>query len=145
MNKTSGNFTLYKNIGVPAGGDLVLSSGKIRTSASAMLFMMDEINTVTSLNDASTSYIDGPFRWDVTNNTTRTLHFPIGKNTTCRPVTLSVRHSNNTSYSYEAQVFNASANALGWTLPAGMNNVSVAHYWDIDRYNTSTWTIDPNG
>ena len=143
MNKTSGNFTLYKNIGVPAGGDLVLSSGKIRTSASAMLFMMDEINTVTSLNDASTSYIDGPFRWDVTNNTTRTLHFPIGKNTTCRPVTLTVRHSNNTSYSYEAQVFNASANALGWTLPAGMNNVSVAHYWDIDRYNTSTWTIDP--
>lgn len=143
MNKTSGSFSFNKSLGVLAGGDVVLTSGKIITTATAMLYMMDETNTITTTSDASTSYIDGPFRWDVTNNTTRTLHFPIGKNATCRPATLSVRHSNTTSYSYVAQVFNASANALGWTLPAGMNNVSTAHYWDIERYNTSTWTNDP--
>jgi len=143
INKSAGNFTLNKSLGVVAGGNVTLTSGKLITTASAMLYMMDETNTITSATDASTSYIDGPFRWDVTNNSTQTLHFPIGKSVTCRPVTLSIRHTNNTSYSYVAQVFNASANALGWTLPAGMNNVSIAHYWDINRYNTSTWTVDP--
>lgn len=143
INKTSGNFTLYKNIGVLSGGDVALVSGKLVTTASAMLVMMDETNTITAASDASVSYIDGPLRWDVTNNSARTIHFPIGKSSICRPVSLTVRHSSNTSYSYVAQAFNASAHALGWTLPTNVNNVSTVRYWDIERYNTSTWTNDP--
>jgi len=141
INKTSGNFTLNKGINIPTGGDLSLLSGKIVTSASRLLRLMDESCTVTATTAASTSYVNGPMQYDVTNNGTKTIHFPIGKGSSCRPVQLDIRHSTGTSYSYVAEVFNASANALGWTLPFPINNVSTAHYWDVERYNTSTGDV----
>lgn len=144
INKSSGNFTLNKSITVPAGGDVSLVSGRIITSSAAMLCLLDENCTVTSATQASTSYIDGPLRYDVTNNAPLTIHFPIGKGNDCRPTSLSITHTSNTSYTYIAEVFNASANALGWALPStSMNNVSIAHYWDIERYTTSTMAVTP--
>ena len=141
INKTSGNFTLNKGVNIPTGGDMSLLSGKIVTTTAHILRMMDETCTVTATNAASTSYVNGPMQYDVTNIGAKSLHFPIGKASSCRPVQLAINHSTGTSYSYVAEVFNASANVLGWTLPFPINNVSTAHYWDVKRYNTSTGAV----
>ena len=144
INKTSGNFSLYKGINIPTAGDLSLVSGKIITTAARILRLLNENCTVTATTAASGSYVDGPMQYDVTNNAPQSLHFPIGKGNDCRPVQLDITHSTNTSYSYAAEVFNASAQALGWTLPSPVTNVSTAHYWDVERYNTSTGDADPS-
>lgn len=143
INKTAGNFTLNKSINIPSGGDLSLVSGKLIIAASNLLRLMDENCSVTPATSASTSYVDGPMQYDVTSTALQSLHFPIGKGNNCRPVQLSIRHSTNTGYSYIAEVYNASASALGWTLPFPINNVSTMHYWDVERHNTNTGAITP--
>lgn len=144
INKSAGNFTLNKSIHITSGGDLTLTSGRLISSSSAMPILQDENITVTATTSASTSFIDGPMRLDVSSNGNQALHFPIGKGGYCRPVDLRFRHSTNTSYSYTAEVTNSSANALGWSRPAGVNNVSTTRWWDITRTVTSSGAAAPN-
>ncbi|MBL0355415.1 MAG: hypothetical protein IPP72_00325 [Chitinophagaceae bacterium] len=143
INKTAGAFTLYKPLYVPAGGDLVLTAGKMVTAASALLVLMDESCTVTSTTAASTSYIDGPMRYDVSSTALQTLHFPIGKYNDCRPAELRVKHTTGNSYSYTAEMTSTSANALGWSYPASVYTVSKFRWWDISRTITSSGTSAP--
>jgi len=143
MNKTSGTFTLYRNIYMPAGGDLTLISGKLVTGLNAMLILQDESCTVTPTTAASSSYIDGPIRIDVSSTALQTLHFPVGKNAECRPVDLTVQHSSSTSYSYTVEAVTSSANALAWTNPASVYSVSSNRWWDITRTVTSSGIAAP--
>lgn len=143
MNKTSGIFTLYRNIYIPAGGDLTLISGRIATAASGMLILQDENCTVTATTAASSSYIDGPIRIDVSSTALQTLHFPVGKNAECRPVDLTIQHSGNTSYSYTVETVASSANALGWANPASVYSVSSYRWWDITRTVTNSGIAAP--
>ena len=148
LNKTGGaGFTLNNHLGVPSGGSLALTSGLLNTSASAYLFLMNQNVTVPSLTDASTSYINGPMRYDVANNgTTQTISFPIGKGSDCRPVTLTVRHGSATSYSYLGQLFNANpwvamnsgSPYVATNMPSTVDTISAVHYWTIDRTVTSS-------
>ncbi len=146
MNKTGGaSFTLNNCVGMPANGSLTLISGLLNTSTSAYLYLMDETCTAPALTDASTSYINGPMRYDMSVSTsTKTLNFPIGVGTDCRPFVLTTRHGASTSYSYMGQVYNSPASMLvdgtgnSWGLPATVDTVSGVHYWTIDRTVTST-------
>ncbi len=145
MNKTAGNFTLNNSIGMPTGGNLALTSGKIITSSTGLLFLMDETCSAPALTSSATSYIDGPMRYDVSaSGTTQTLNFPVGKSSDCRPVVLTVRHSAATSFSYTGELFNAPATLLAWTLPATVDTVSGVHYWNIDRTVTSSGAAASN-
>ncbi len=143
MNKNGANFTLNNPIGMPQNGDLTLTNGKIITSSSSPLILLDETCTVPALTSTSTSYVDGPMRYDVTSTANQTLHFPIGKGSDCRPAILNIKHSSSTGYSYMAEVNNNSANALGWTLPPTLSHVSNVRWWDIERTVTSTSVSSP--
>jgi hypothetical protein len=86
----------------------------------------------------STSYINGPMRYQKSIAGATTLNFPIGAGADCRPVSLTVNHTTGNLYTYQAQLFNASATALGYTLPATVDAVSGVHYYTISRVNAAS-------
>jgi hypothetical protein len=124
--------------------DLTMISGGLLTSSSAILTLTDEGTTVNSGNAGS--FVDGPMQYTFsTNSSSRsTLNFPAGTDSDWRPVTLQVAHTTNTAYIYRAEVFQASATALGYALPATVDTVSGVHYWDIDRFLASTMVSSPS-
>lgn len=128
---SGGTLTLNVPVTITAGGDLAMSSGIMFTTASNILKLADE--TVTSTIGNASSYVDGPMSYGMGLNGTATLNFPIGKAADWRPCVLTPTHSSNTVYAYTAQLFNASAYALGYTIPPTLDTVSFIHYWQIDR------------
>lgn len=141
--KTSGGsiaLTAPLNVAI----DLSLITGRIVTSSSAILTLTDEGTTVNIGNLGS--FVEGPVQYTMTTNSTSrtTLNFPLGSGEDWRPVILQVAHTTNTAYVYRAEVFNASARALGYTLPATVDTVSDVRYWDIDRYLASSMVSAPS-
>jgi hypothetical protein len=55
----------------------------------------------------------------------------------CRPIILTVNHSNTTLYNYTVLLYNASAEALGYTKAPTILNVSTVHYHTITRTNAA--------
>jgi len=140
INKTANDVTLNTRINVIT--DFAPTVGILNTTVVNILNMNNSATTTIGNNS---SYVNGPMNYAMASNsaTRRTLNFPIGKVADWRPSVLQVAHSTNTSYTYRAEVFNASAEALGWTKPATVDTVSYVHYWDIDRYTTSTMVNTP--
>ena len=137
---TSGTGQLTLNVPLDISIDLALTNGIIYTDATNLLTLTDE--TATASVGSQNSFVDGPMQYTMNSNSTvrSTLNFPIGKGNDWRPVSLLVAHSNNTQYTYRAEVFNQSAWDLGWTRPATVKKISDIHYWDVTRYLTSTMT-----
>jgi hypothetical protein len=152
------NFTINNTLGSAGGvtlnvapaattnvtNNLACTSGKIITTLTNILTLTDETTTANIGN--ANSYIDGPMHYVFTSNAAgrTTLNFPIGKANDWGYAVLQVSHSNVTSYTYRAEVFNTSAQALAWTLPATVDTVSDVHYWDIDRYTTAGLVLTPS-
>jgi len=118
---------------------LTLNSGLLNTTTTNILTMLN--GSVTSAGTAlSTSFVNGPMRYQKSNAGATILNFPIGSGTDCRPVSLTVSHTNGNLYTYQAQLFNASAAALGYTLPPTVDAVSGVHYYTIGRVNAASVT-----
>ncbi|MBL7935458.1 MAG: hypothetical protein JNM51_06590, partial [Bacteroidia bacterium] len=138
MNKTSNDVTLNTRINITT--TLTLTQGLINTTSSNILNMNNAAGTTIG---NSLSYINGPMNYDMALNGARTLNFPIGKTADWRPVVLGARHNNVASYTYNSEVFNANAFALGYTVPLTVDSISKKHYWDINRVLTSTGVSSP--
>jgi hypothetical protein len=124
---------------VNVGGALTLTNGIIQTTSSNLLIML---NGATTSMGTTSSFVDGPIQYNMAvPGSTRTLNFPIGKNDVYGAVSLRVRHSVATSYSYTAEVIASSALALGYTLAPGTDRVSALRYWDIKRGLTTSPTV----
>ncbi|HEY5368871.1 MAG TPA: T9SS type A sorting domain-containing protein [Hanamia sp.] len=135
INNTGSGVTL-NNTSINVSNNLTLTSGLLNTSTSYILTMLN--GSVTAAGNAlSTSYVNGPMRYQKSVSGISTLNFPIGNSPDCRPVVLTVNHSNGTLYTYEAQLFDASAAALGYTLPPTVDVVSHMHYYTISRKDAS--------
>jgi len=132
---TGGGVTL-NTTSINVSGTLVLTSGLLNTTTARILTMLN--GSVTASGDAlSTSYVNGPMRYQKSSSTTSTLNFPIGTAPDCRPVALTIRHSTGTVYYYTAQLYNASAKMLNYALPPTVNHVSDVHYYIITRTDAS--------
>jgi hypothetical protein len=139
VNKSVADVTLNTRVNISS--NLSLIQGIVNTTQ-ANIINMNNASTTSTGN--SLSYISGPMNYDMAlSATTRVLNFPIGKTTDWRPAVLTAKHTTGTSYTYNSEVFNASAKALWWTLPATLLNVSSMHYWDINRVITSTGVAAP--
>jgi len=135
INNTGSGVTL-NNTSINVSNNLTLTSGLLNTSTSYILTMLN--GSVTAAGSAlSTSYVNGPMSYQKSSSGVSTLNFPIGNSPDCRPVVLTVNHSNGTLYTYEAQLFDASAAALGYTLPPTVDVVSHMHYYTISRKDAS--------
>ncbi len=131
-----GTLTLNVPVNISTGGDLAMSNGKIATTSTNILTLMDE--SISSTTGNSSAYIDGPLAYTMSNNGASILNFPVGKGSDWRPISLTPTHNAATAYTYTAERFNASADAFGYTLPASVNAVSTYSYWDISRTASSS-------
>ncbi len=132
---TGGGVTL-NTASINVSKNLTMSTGLLNTTTTRILTMMN--GSVTASGDAlSTSYVNGPMKYQKQSGGTSTLNFPIGTSPDCRPVVLTVNHSSGSLYTYTAQLFNASAFALGYTYPPSVDNVSGVHYYIITRTDAS--------
>jgi hypothetical protein len=139
MNKPANHLTLSFPLNV--SNTLTLTSGKIISSGTSPVRMSN--GSITSLGN-SLSYVDGPLHYQMASASTRTLNLPVGKGADWRPAAVTVTHNNGTNYTYQAEVFNASAEAMGWTKPTGIDSASHMRYWDINRVNTVTGVAAPS-
>jgi hypothetical protein len=143
INNTSGYSPAVILTGAASiSGTLTLTAGVVGTT-SANLLTLTPTAVSNPGNSASTSYISGPLTIQKNTTGSSVLNFPIGKTIDSRPVILTVNHSNNNLYNYKAEVFNASAYSLGYTLPASVDLVSSIHYWTINRTD-NTGTSQPS-
>ncbi len=139
VNKTSGAaVTLLSPVVVKAGGQLTLTNGTIVTSAANSLTLKDLVTTTIG---SASSYVDGPMNYEIQSTSSRTLNFPIGKGGAWRPAELTVQHNSAaTVFTYKGEVINASASALGLTLPAALERVSSIRYYDFNSNGASNLT-----
>ena len=138
VTNTGGGVTL-NSTSINVSKALTLNTGLLNTSTTYILTMMNA--SVTSPGDAtSTSYVNGPMRYQKATAGVTTLNFPIGTSPDCRPVILTINHVNGTLYTYTAQLFDASARTLGYTLPPSVDLVSNVHYYTIGRTDASGTT-----
>ena len=135
------------NTPVNVSVSLALTAGLLNTTTTNILTMLS--GSAVAAGDAlSTSYVNGPMRYKKSSSGVSTLNFPIGAAPDCRPVVLTVNHANGNTYYYTAQLFDASAAALGYTLPPSVDVVSAVHYYTIGRTsatNVTQPTLDLSG
>jgi hypothetical protein len=136
VNKNAAQpVVLQVPVNIAANGSLTLTSGRIKTDSVNVLTLM---NNATSNIGNDSSYVDGYLNYQMAAATTRTLVFPIGRDSVYRPVQLTVNHNATTNYTYSALLRNESARALNRTLGDGISLVSDMRYWQIERLLTST-------
>lgn len=135
INNTGAGVTL-NNTSVNISSALTLTSGLLNTTTTHILTMLNN-STVAAGTALSTSYINGPMRYQKSSSGSTILNFPVGSGGDCRPVKLTVAHSTGALYTYQVQLFNASAAALGYTLPPTVDSVSSVHYYTIGRTDAS--------
>ena len=134
MDDASGRLILQKPITVTNA--LLLTNGLIETSATNSMTLN---NTTTITGGSSNAYIDGLLIHIATGNAL-TKVFPIGKAADYRPVTLNINATSSPTSNYTAELFNASAHQLAYTLPSGIDRVSSIHYWNINQSNPTNFT-----
>ena len=104
---------------------LSMVNGKLITTNTNIITCTSTANA--SLGSAS-SYVDGPMVHTIASASSITKTYPIGKTSVWRPVVTTITHSNATSVTYRAEVFNSPASALPYTKPATISNVSAVRY-----------------
>jgi hypothetical protein len=121
---------------------LTMTNGRMLTTSSNYLSLKDGVSCNTG---NSSCYINGPLRYEMSLNGSRTLNFPIGENGNWRYVTLNLNHSTGTSYTYIGQVFGTPAMSFSYTLPSTVSHVSYQRYTQIDRIHTSSGATSNTG
>lgn len=137
---TGSGVTLNNPVNV--SGTLTMSSGLLHSSSTAMPTLLNGASTAAG-TALSTSYVDGPMCFQKSTSGSTTLNFPVGAAPDCRPVALTVNHSNTTLYNYTVQVYDIPGASLGYSLPPTITTIPVAHYWTITRTNAAG-TSQPN-
>jgi hypothetical protein len=120
---------------------LSLNGGIIKSSSANPLVMGCWNTSTSSLTSGSitpwapgsaTSFVNGPMAYlyaTAAGSTTKT--YPIGKDTTYRPLTLSLTQTAATASTYTAEMFNSAPVAN--TNPGTLNLVSIARYYIISE------------
>lgn len=134
------HFDINNGTGMTLGNDirisgtLSLNSGVIYTTSENTL----TISPTASLGIGSaSSYIDGPLIREVSTDVTSALNFPIGKDGSYRPLQLEVSHSTNAMVTYSAELNNANARDLNYSLPGSIDRVSAVRYYSLSRSGAS--------
>jgi len=135
INNTGSGVTL-NNTPINVSNSLSLATGLLNTSTAYILTMLNGSTTAAG-TALSTSYVNGPMAYQKSTSGISTLNFPIGTAPDCRPFILTVNHSTGTLYTYTAQLYDASAYALGYTYPPSVTHVSAEHYYTIARTNAA--------
>ena len=132
---SSGNATL---LAAESVSDLLTMTAGILYTTSMDVLTCTSSASATIGN--SSSYVDGPMIHTVAASSQQVKIYPIGKGASYRPAVLTVTHSNSTSVTYQGEVINSSAMALGYNLPATLAKVSYTRYWNFSRQNVANFS-----
>jgi hypothetical protein len=86
----------------------------------------------------STSFVNGPLSREKNTAVQQTLFYPIGKNSSYRPIEIIITHSNTNLSNYTAEVFNTAP--ITRTLPGTLSSVSNVRYWNVAKTGSATIT-----
>ncbi len=131
----SSNITL--NHAENVTGILSMVVGKLYTTSTNILTLGSAASTNIG---SSVAFIDGPMVATVAAIASKTLIYPIGKAGFYRPVVLTVQHSTAAAVTYKGEIFNNSAMALPYTLPASISQVSLVRYVQFTRQNVNNFS-----
>jgi formylmethanofuran dehydrogenase subunit C len=127
INKSAGKLTL--NSAVTVNGTLVLTSGKIYTSATNLL----TLGSSAAVGGASnSSYVEGPVAKIMAS--TSVFTFPTGKNG--RYLGPGITPESSTSVTFRAEYFDTTTNS--GPVGSGINHVSTIEYFQIDQTSGTT-------
>lgn len=140
INNTNPTDNITINTAAYVNGALTMTKGLIVPVAAFTLN-----NGATATIGSTDSYVNGAMNYLMAFSGARALNFPIGKGTTWRPAVLTVTHSNVTSVTYTAEVFNTDPDGVApcpCTIDgaAGIDRVSTVRYWQIDRTAVANFT-----
>ncbi|MCC7299067.1 MAG: choice-of-anchor D domain-containing protein [Bacteroidia bacterium] len=139
VDKSSNDVTLQSVCTLDASGQGIQFANGLINSTSTNLMRIDRNVAVTGGNAGS--YVNGPLvRMIAFNGASNNVFFPIGAAGDYRQLYLNVTHSAATNYDYTGEVIASSAQALGLTMPSGIDNVSPTRYWQLDRSATGNLT-----
>jgi len=119
------------NTPITVNHQLTLTNGFLR-SGSVNLAILGSSASISG--GGVSSFVRGPLQWTVA-STSATKVFPIGKNSSYRPVTLTINQLSASSTLYTAEMFNTAPPVR--TLPFTLNNVSNVRYYTITSSNNS--------
>jgi hypothetical protein len=111
-------------------GVLTLTSGMVSVINTGSLDMLT--GSSNSLGSSS-SFIDGSFSVSIASTSDEVVNFPIGKDGSYKPVSLTVRHSTAAPVVYTAEMINTSARDLSYIVPGSLNKVSDFRYYSFNR------------
>ncbi len=123
-----GGVTL--NTPVNVTNTLTLTTGIITTTSTNILHITNTAAAAMSGGN-STSYINGPLRWSVSNSGGGDYKFHLGKSSTYLP--LNVNNPTGTSPVITAEAFAANT---GGSAGSGLSSLSTSEYWSV--VNTGT-------
>ena len=116
---------------------LSMVNGKLITTSTNILTCQ---STAGASLGTSSSYVDGPMVHTVATSAMVSKTYPIGKGNSFRAAVLTVTHSNSTSVTYRAEVFNSAASSLPFGYPPTISNVSHVRYLRFARQAVSNFT-----
>ncbi len=132
------NNVRVKSVG--ASGALKIIKGKLRIPASNHLLM--PTNTICSSPGSVNDFVDGEIWYEIAGTGQRNVFIPIGKDNIWGGLFFRAQNLVATPYIYKFNVAKASAEALGFSKPMGIDTVSKVRYTSIKRYLASTMTED---
>ncbi len=107
---------------------LILVNGNLTTTAANLL----TIGANGSISGGSSAcFINGPLARIKNTSAQQTLLFPLGKNSSYRPIELILTHTNTVSSTYTAELFNTAPASR--TLPSSISGVSTIRYWNVTK------------
>ena len=107
-------------------GELVLTNGVIKTDATNILSITDDLGFIVT-EASNSSHVNGPIQ-KTTGSVTK-FTFPTGDGTYYRPIAITPSNINATTWS--AQYFNTAYSNL--TVDATLDHVSALEYWTLGR------------
>ncbi|MGE5798231.1 MAG: T9SS type A sorting domain-containing protein [Ignavibacteria bacterium] len=138
---SANNLTINNSNGVTlsnavsVNGILSLNNGIVYSTNSNLITVSA---SCTLSGGSSTSFIDGPLSRGKNTAAQQTLFYPIGKNSSYRPIELIITHSNTNLSNYAAEVFNSAP--ISRTLPGTLSSVSNVRYWNVAKTGSATIT-----
>lgn len=143
------NSTAFYNLSINNSNHITLNKPAVVTNFLSMvngklLTTNTNVLTCTSAANANlgsvSSYVDGPMIHTIATAANTTKTFPIGKSGAYRAVVLTAQHTNATSVTYRAEIFNSAASGLPYTLPPSISNVSNVRYVQFTRQNVANFS-----
>lgn len=122
-------------INVRAIASVTFTSGILVTSNSFLLIFDYNAN---ASGMSATRHVKGPVRKNISSsNTTPTFVFPIGNGSVYAPLEISSYQNRRNEDYFIAEYFYGRNQNAGGSLAAGLDHVSQAEYWMLDRFATS--------